>query len=93
MLSVRPLSESDIPRIMQYWLEAEADFLKRMGVDLTKMPAQEAWELSLQEQLSQDIPEKKSYCIIWEIDGQPMGQMAQFRTVCTALGVEQVALP
>lgn len=73
MLSVRPLSESDIPLIIQYWLEADADFLKGMGVDLTKMPLQEAWELSLQEQLSQAIPDKKSYCIIWEIDGQPVG--------------------
>jgi hypothetical protein len=37
-LSVRPLSESDIPLIIQYWLEADGDFLNGMGVELTKMP-------------------------------------------------------
>lgn len=73
MLSVRPLSETDIPLIIQYWLGAETAFLQGMGVDLDKMPGQQEWEKSLQEQLSHPIPEKKSYCLIWEVDGEAVG--------------------
>jgi len=72
-LSVRELSESDIPLIIRYWLESSPDFLTNMGVDLSKMPSREQWEQSLMEQLSQSIPEKQSYCIIWELDGVPVG--------------------
>lgn len=72
-LTVSELSEAEIPQIIQYWLNAEPDFLKNMGVDLAKMPTQQQWEQSLMEQLSQAIPDKKSYCIIWQVDGQAVG--------------------
>ena len=72
-LSVRELSEQDIPLITHYWLSAAPDFLTSMGVDLTKMPSQAEWEKALLEQLSQTIPVKKSYCLIWQLDGQAVG--------------------
>ena len=72
-LTVRELSEPDITHITRYWLESPPAFLEGMGVDLTKMPSQEQWKNALMEQLSQSIPEKKSYCIIWELDGIPVG--------------------
>lgn len=71
--TVRALSQSDIPHIILYWMESEPAFLEGMGVDLNKMPAAAEWEASLMEQLSQSIPEKKSYCTIWEADGMPVG--------------------
>ncbi|MBC7775278.1 MAG: GNAT family N-acetyltransferase [Phycisphaerae bacterium] len=72
-LSVRPLSEAHIPLITQYWLGSDPAFLQGMGVDLDKMPGQSEWEKSLLEQLSQPIPDKKSYCIIWQVDDQAVG--------------------
>lgn len=72
-LSVRELTESDIPVLIRYWLESDPAFLQGMGVDLDKMPVKEQWEQSLMEQLRQSIPDKKSYCIIWEVDGIPVG--------------------
>lgn len=72
-LSVRALNEQDIAPLTDYWLHAEASFLEGMGVDLSKMPSREQWEASLKEQLSQSIPDKKSYCIIWEVDGVAVG--------------------
>jgi RimJ/RimL family protein N-acetyltransferase len=72
-LSVTPLSASDVPNLIRYWLEADAAFLEGMGVDLSKMPSQSDWENSLQEQLSQAIPDKKSFCVIWKMDGQAVG--------------------
>lgn len=72
-LSVRELEPKDIEFIIQYWLGADPAFLEGMGVDLSKMPSREAWESSLKEQLSQAIPDKKSYCIIWQVDGVAVG--------------------
>lgn len=73
VLSVREIRASDIEPLTHYWLNAEEAFLKGMGVDTTKMPVKEEWEKMLSAQLGQAYPEKQSYCIIWEIDHQPVG--------------------
>jgi RimJ/RimL family protein N-acetyltransferase len=44
-----------------------------MGVDLNKMPGRDEWKQMLTEQLSQSYEEKKSYCIIWQVDNKPVG--------------------
>ncbi|MDX1911193.1 MAG: GNAT family protein [Saprospiraceae bacterium] len=73
ILSVREMSASDIPLIIQYWLSATPAYLQGMGVDLSKMPAKEQWEAMLNTQLTQDYDQKASYCIILEIDGKAIG--------------------
>ncbi|HAD11208.1 MAG TPA: N-acetyltransferase [Saprospirales bacterium] len=72
-LQVRELRTSDIPLITNYWLDSSPEFLTGMGVDLSKMPSAAQWKESLNKQLSQPIPEKQSYCVIWEVDGIPSG--------------------
>jgi RimJ/RimL family protein N-acetyltransferase len=72
-LHVRELQNSDIPKIISYWLNSDPEFMKGMGVDVTKIPGETEWILMLEEQLSQDYKDKRSYCLIWEIDGQPIG--------------------
>ncbi len=72
-LSVREMQESDIELITHYWLEADPSFLTGMGVDLSKVPPKEEWIQMLNEQLGQSIQEKKSYCIIWLAEGDPIG--------------------
>lgn len=52
---------------------AEPDFLVAMGVDLAKMPKQHEWQDMLNEQLNTAHPHKKSWCMIWLIDGVPSG--------------------
>ena len=44
-----------------------------MGVDMNKMPTRQKWKEMLLEQLSQSYEEKKSYCIIWLVNGKPIG--------------------
>lgn len=73
MLSVRELQPSDIPLIANYWLNADPEFLKGMGVALERMPSREQWLTMLPEQLGQSYADKKSYAIIWEIEGVPVG--------------------
>lgn len=72
-LSVREIQEQDIDLIIQYWLAADKQFLQGMGVDITKMPNKVEWKNMLTEQLSQSYEEKKSYCIIWQIDEIAVG--------------------
>jgi RimJ/RimL family protein N-acetyltransferase len=73
ILSVREIQESDIELITQYWLQADKGLLEKMGVDISKLPSRDEWGKMLFEQLSQPVEEKKSYCIIWQVDGKPIG--------------------
>ena len=72
-LSVREMHQSDIELITEYWLTADPEFLLGMGVDLSKVPTKETWLEMLNEQLVQSYPEKKSYCLIWTVDHEPVG--------------------
>lgn len=73
IFSVRELQKEDIDLIINYWLNADPAFLQAMGVDLNKMPKRDEWEQMLTEQLSQSYKEKKSYCIIWQVNDKPIG--------------------
>ncbi|MBL0359276.1 MAG: GNAT family N-acetyltransferase [Chitinophagaceae bacterium] len=73
ILSVREIEQTDVALITNYWLTAEPGFLQAMGVDLNKMLTREQWISMLQQQLEQTYEQKKSYCIIWELNGNPIG--------------------
>lgn len=73
VLSVRELQEKDINPITHYWLSAEKSFMEGMGVDVTKIPSKEKWNEMLAEQIKQTYEQKKSYCIIWELNGKAIG--------------------
>lgn len=73
ILSVRELQPQDIEKITNYWLNASPDYLQAMGVDTAKMPTRPQWLSMIAEQLTQDYPDKKSYCLIWEVNGKPIG--------------------
>ncbi len=73
MLAVRVLQKEDIPYLSRYWLQNEPSFMVGMGVDLDQLPAEEDFRKMLLEQIKLPIREKRSYAIIWELDGQPIG--------------------
>jgi RimJ/RimL family protein N-acetyltransferase len=73
MLSVREMQISDIPSFLEYWFTADHEYLQRMGVDVTKMPASEKLTQMLLEQINTPIEQRISYCIIWENNGQAIG--------------------
>jgi RimJ/RimL family protein N-acetyltransferase len=72
-LSVRELEEKDIPLLANYWFTATPEYLSNMGVDPSKMPANEQFTATLKAQLALPYPEKKAYALIWEVDGEPIG--------------------
>jgi len=72
-LNVREIQQSDITLIIDYWLNSDSKYLANMGADISKVPDRLLWTQMLEEQLQQDYPIKKSYCLIWEVDGKPIG--------------------
>jgi RimJ/RimL family protein N-acetyltransferase len=72
-LSVRELHSEDIDQIISYWLNSDPEFMKGMGVDISKIPDREQWNMMLSEQLNQAYHDKKSYCMIWLVDEIPVG--------------------
>ena len=72
-LSTRELIESDIERIVDYFLNADIDFLKHMGADKLKLPERKPWINLIQAEYGKTYKEKEFYYIIWQIDGQPVG--------------------
>ena len=73
LLSVRELAEKDIESIADYWGNSDTSYLEGMGCDVCKMPGRDDFKQMLGEQLNSSIEEKKSYCIIWEINGEAVG--------------------
>jgi RimJ/RimL family protein N-acetyltransferase len=73
VLSAREIQEKDIEPIINYWLDSPTSFMRSMGVDINKIPDEEKWREMLTEQISQSYEEKKSYCIIWEVNGKAIG--------------------
>ena len=80
-LSVREIQKSDIDLLINYWVHSGAEHMARMGVDMAKMPDEKAWRILLSKQLSQPYEQKQSYCIIWQLDGKPIGHSNVSRVV------------
>ena len=71
--TVRELEADDIPALVNYWMSAAPDFLKGMGVDMDKMPTATEFSERLNSQLKLPVNKRMSYCLIWELDGTPVG--------------------
>lgn len=72
-LTVREIQGKDIELLVNYWMNAGNEFLTGMGVDVSKMPSREKFTYMLEEQLKLPITKKRSYCVIWESNGIPVG--------------------
>lgn len=73
MIAVRRITSSDTDLVANYWSQADEAFLKGMGADINLVPSREALKNMLSTQIGQDFPEKQAYCLIWLIDGKPVG--------------------
>jgi len=72
-LSVRELQVADIEKVVNYFVHADADFLKGMGADKNKLPEKKAWIEKLKLGIKKSYPHKEFYDIIWLADNQPIG--------------------
>lgn len=72
-LSIREAGESDVPLIGDYWFTSSEEHLVGMGVDVTKMMPRQDMEAMLSRQFGLPLKERNSFCLIWEVDGEPIG--------------------
>ena|SRR5690554_1073778 len=72
-LGIRALSVTDIPFIVNYWLQSSPEDLVRMGVDSQRIPTASQFEEGLRSLLGQDGQETKTSYRIWLVDGLPIG--------------------
>jgi RimJ/RimL family protein N-acetyltransferase len=64
----------DETRLMiRYFLEADHDLLRGMGIDPKKLPSESTWRELLQEDFTRPIPQRHFYFRAWVFDGALVG--------------------
>lgn len=72
-ITVREVQLKDVDLITDYWLLSDPEHLVGMGVDLNKIPTRDQLKSMLTEQVHAKLLDKKSYALIWELNGQQIG--------------------
>lgn len=72
-VSIRPIQKDDFKNIIDYFLNAEDNFLLGMGVDKRKLPTREAWMTIFEEEYVKAVEKKKAYYLIWLLNGKAIG--------------------
>ena len=75
-LSIRPLTEEDIPYIVRYWHENSDENLVRMGADKTKLGSEKEFTQFLKNLCKTSLDKVNSCYMIWSIDNKPVGYNA-----------------
>lgn len=73
ILSVREIQASDIGSLVDYWISSDKLHLTNMGVDLNKLPPPEELAGTLLKHIQTPLEQRVSYCVIWEVNNQPVG--------------------
>ena len=72
-LRVREMQLNDITKIVDYFRNADTNFLEGMGVDKNKLPEKDDWIEKLKLEFNKSYKQKEFYYIIWLIDNHPLG--------------------
>lgn len=72
-LDIRELETPDIAPVADYWMNAKPEYLEGMGVALDKMPTREQLTGMLHAQIALPIEKRNAFCIVWLLDGVPVG--------------------
>ena len=72
-LLVRESTIVDFESVVDYFLNADEDFMNRMGVDIFKLPKRDEWLKLFVDEYSRPMGEKKFYYLIWLLNDIPVG--------------------
>lgn len=72
-ISVRELQESDIPKIVSYFVDADENYIKALGADKKKLPSREEWIQKHHREYNKPFKEKEYYYVVWCLDNEPIG--------------------
>ena len=72
-IEVREIQKKDLRGLSNYWFtRSEKDFLA-MGADASKFPTRKQFDQMIRQQIDSPMKDKKSYALIWELDGKQIG--------------------
>jgi RimJ/RimL family protein N-acetyltransferase len=72
-LLVRELALAEVGVRIDYFHDASDDYLLRLGVRREQLPSREVWHAHYQRDFALPIPERESYLLGWELDGELVG--------------------
>lgn len=70
---IREMKSGDQYRVIDYFLNADIEFLDGMGVERGKLPDRETWSSLISEDLRQPLKKRQFYYLLWEFNGEPVG--------------------
>ena len=75
LISIRDLTEEDIPFILNYWFHSPPGFIEAMGVDTAKLPSEADMAKSLEEKcrINRTLPASKTNALVVSYANQPIG--------------------
>jgi RimJ/RimL family protein N-acetyltransferase len=72
-LAVKEITDDNFISIVDYFLNADKDFLSGMAVDPLKLPKKEDWLKLLTEESQKAVEHKNFYYVIWLLNDTPVG--------------------
>ena len=75
LISLRDISEQDIPLVLNYWYRSPPGYIESMGVDPAKLPSETLMEKGLRDKCRQNLEllTSKSSALVILYKGQPIG--------------------
>ncbi len=71
--NIRAMKLSEVPLMINYFLEADDNFYAQLGVDPAKVPSFDQWYGSLEQDFERPIPDKQFFYVIWELNDVLVG--------------------
>jgi len=72
-LSVRSMAADEVERMVDYFHDADDEFLALLGADRSRFPDRETWSDLVRDDMARPLPEREYHCLVWEVDGRPVG--------------------
>lgn len=69
------MGPDEVDLVINYFLDADHQFLEGMGVAPKRLPDAAEWRQLLIEDLDRQAWQKKTYYLIWVLDGAPVGHV------------------
>jgi len=70
---VRPLELDEVDVRIDYFHDADDEYLAYIGVDRAALPDRAAWRASYERDFARPLAERETYNLAWELDGRIVG--------------------
>lgn len=71
--TVREMRSDDVDSIIDYFLNADREYLNGRGVDINKLPGKQDWKKIILTEFEKVFEYKSLYYLVWEINDTPVG--------------------